>query len=545
MKKLVSLVLAVMLFATAFAMADEAAFNAYEEPTALSVLSIDRVMTVSEISYDETDPRRIDANHNIWIDAYKNFLNLDVTRIIAEDDTAVGAQVNTRMASNDLPDVIVVDKALFYSLVENDALVDMKPYWEDYKEEAKQPLLDTYTDAILEAGMLNGCLYGLASNVNAYNSAKVLWVRQDWLNKVDMEVPQTWDDLLTVADAFINAELGGDYTIGIGFNDLNDGVLAAFDVALNTWTEQEDGSYIYANTSDKMREGLLAMQEAYNAGLFNKDFAVSGGIGEEVANGHCGLVYGEGWVGSTDVNNSYVNDNSAEWIAIPVPTVTGERYKQWGNNTVDSFVVVTKNCEHPEAVLKMLDLELYLCFGTNDLETIQTYYAYDYNGQSVPVWNLRAFRDVSYTDLYDLMVAHACRESVEAGYTLDDPDKVPAWAWSWFLAAYPARPNLTEEERIGMIQSGWYGFGNGTCWQSYKVLEELNNEGWLIGEYPGPRSETMNVYWKSIDEALNAAALEVIMGADISVYDEAIAAWYVGGGQTITDEVTAYYQANK
>ena len=35
--------------------------------------------------------------------------------------------------------------------------------------------------------------------------------------------------------------------------------------------------------------------------------------------------------------------------------------------------------------------------------------------------------------------------------------------------------------------------------------------------------------------------MEVVMGADISVYEEAVAQWYANGGQTITDEVNEYY----
>jgi hypothetical protein len=38
---------------------------------------------------------------------------------------------------------------------------------------------------------------------------------------------------------------------------------------------------------------------------------------------------------------------------------------------------------------------------------------------------------------------------------------------------------------------------------------------------------------------------EVILGADISVYDRAVRDWFNNGGQQITDEVNQWYKTNK
>ena len=42
---------------------------------------------------------------------------------------------------------------------------------------------------------------------------------------------------------------------------------------------------------------------------------------------------------------------------------------------------------------------------------------------------------------------------------------------------------------------------------------------------------------------MNNAIVKVIMGEDVSVYEQAVANWYANGGQTITDEVNAYEKA--
>ncbi len=51
------------------------------------------------------------------------------------------------------------------------------------------------------------------------DSVDLMWIRQDWLDKFDLEIPQTMDELLTVIDKFTNEDPDGDgenNTYGIG-----------------------------------------------------------------------------------------------------------------------------------------------------------------------------------------------------------------------------------------------------------------------------------------------------------------------------------------
>ena len=54
-------------------------------------------------------------------------------------------------------------------------------------------------------------------------------------------------------------------------------------------------------------------------------------------------------------------------------------------------------------------------------------------------------------------------------------------------------------------------------------------------------TETMAMLGDVVNDALNTAMLEVIMGADISTYDKAVENWFASGGQQITDEVNEWY----
>ena len=68
-------------------------------------------------------------------------------------------------------------------------------------------------------------------------------------------------------DAFIEAELGGPDTLGIGsFSDVRSfvnfisGVLEGYGAYHNIWLEEE-GELVYSNTTQKFKDALIRLQE--------------------------------------------------------------------------------------------------------------------------------------------------------------------------------------------------------------------------------------------------------------------------------------------
>lgn len=215
MKRLVAIALTLILCLSLcfFAAAEETdVYGKYEEPIKLTILSED--FKTGNTNYDANDPRRASATQNVWIDAYKDYLNIDVERQIAEDETALAALINTAMASGDLPDVIICNKAMFYTLVENGVLQDVRAAYEGYQQ--KRLVKDALDSLDMwDACTVDGQLLAVPCVNNFYNNTQILWIRQDWLDKVNMEAPRTLDEMIAVAQAFKDAKLGGEDTIGI------------------------------------------------------------------------------------------------------------------------------------------------------------------------------------------------------------------------------------------------------------------------------------------------------------------------------------------
>ena len=532
MKRMASLILSLMLVlsicvtsAGAEAAADR--FGRYEEPITVTYLSLDQNFN-SVSGYDPDDPSKASATANEWITGIEEYLNIKLERIIAEDETALNARINTSMASGDMPDIIRCSKEMFYTLAENGALLNLQEAWDGYEQ--KNMLLDCLRPSpdLLTYGTVDGELLGFCDTGAWYNSNGVLWVRRDWLEKVNMEVPTTIDEMVAVAQAFVDANLGGDYTIGLASKpDIFREFMAAYGVVADTWKQQEDGSYIYANTQDEMKDGLLALQKIYAAGLIQKDFAVAGTLTDEVANGHCGMFYADATEAVKSIKTNIAYDENSDWMMYPIPTLDGERVLQFGTGYAKQFYCVTTSCENPEAFFKMLEFVMSIRYLGTEEESLR----FMFNEDGYEMWSLNPFRNTTPSD-YDLYRGQLVADGLVKGLTLEEINPICKGQYANALKA-------VNGDRSGLHHYLAYAIGFGT------LYPELLEKGYLYQGYLGPLTENMSLYQTSINEALNSAAVKVIMGEDISVYEKAVETWYASGGQAITDEVNAYYAALK
>lgn len=531
MRKLLSLILAgaMLLSLCAPAFADEYEYFApfkYDEPVTFSILTRD--FKTATTPYDSSDPTRRSASENGWITAYEEYLNIKVDRIIAEDSTALNAAINTRIASGDLPDAILCDKEMAAVLIENEVVQDLRPTLDAFLGDSFY-VKRAVDEATFTFGVENGKMYAFPITNNWYNQTQLLWVRQDWLNKVGKQVPTTIEELIDVARAFKEAKLGGEDTVPFGCANDNAyydfrGILAAFGAVYDTWQQKADGTYEYGCVAPEMKDGLLCLQQMYAEGLLAPDFATGGHLSQDVANSVCGMYYATGWHSVTDLKTNMVNDPEAEWVCAPIPTLDGQRVKQWTNGASKHFVLVNADYEHPEVIFRMMELEQQ-AYTDPKLEQIpKLYTAPDgYN-----MWDMRVFRDFGATD-FDFFRSRLVREHLEKGDTSEQVEPV-------ILDFYTQIEKAFAGDRTFI--------GRYLCLaKAYPIQDELMAAGLLCPAYGGPLTENMQLFQETLYADLNRAMIKVIMGEDISVFERAVEVWYANGGQAITDDINAYYQS--
>jgi len=500
----------------------------YDEPIEISFA---RPMT-STATIDESNPKMKSYTENIWMTTFKDALNIDVTYDwISTDNDSNDAKWGAAIASGNVPDAGIVSDAVYQQLLEADMIADMTDV---YEKEASELFKSLNTPDILGNLTTGGRMYGLPATGNLYIGNAVLFVRTDWLAKLNLELPKTIDDVVAIARAFKENKLGGDDTIGLMFADgsgANDGLLTGFmngyDAYRKIWVEDAEGKLAWSDTLPEMREALLALQKLYAEGLINPDFAVTNGTvaQEYIASGKCGIFYSTDWTVTTSMQACVDLDPNADFTCVGIPGLTADHETTIQTGAIKvTKLFVSKDCKYPEAVVRMINLHCALSL-TGNQEWYDTYEAGS-NGESwykfLP-WDGRHFQHA----INDISYADSIRLSEDAGEV---------------VATLPSTRPTVEMMYIKDEGDPWWYTKIGGHNGAYTYDYDMYMAGRMVPDaFNGLPTETMGMLGDVVNDALNTAMLEVIMGADISVYDNAVQTWFATGGQMITDEVNEWY----
>ncbi len=320
-------------------------------------------------------------------------LNIDVSYSWVVPSDSYADKLNLAISSGDIPDAMIVTPIQLQQLVDAGVLEDMTPYVEKY---ANEDLLENYSQTggvALQAATIDGKIWGVPNVQPQADAPLMVWVRQDWLDKLGLEAPQTVEDVEALAKAFIEQDPDGNGeadTFGLT-GTLNPVMvpsnLHGFDVVFNalgsfpTLFWKRDGKIVYGSTQPETKEALALLARWYQEGLIDPDFATKNtdASNEIVVSGRGGIMIGPWWISWWPLNDSVKNDPNANWQPFMIKDTNGKYTYSMGDYT-NSFVVVKKGYAHPEVVLKILNIQNDFSYGYNDAPS---YYS-NFN----EIWNL-------------------------------------------------------------------------------------------------------------------------------------------------------------
>ena len=508
-------------------------------------ISISSIFVVDDtIKYKEGESYEDHA----WIRAYAEELGINIEYKWTVPQVQASDKINVLIATNDLPDLMNVDMKQLQRLV-------------DSKEESIAPLDDAFdqyaTDLtkeirpldniVFKSANFNGKLMALPHNATTgLDRVPVLWIRQDWLKKLGLEKPATMDELTAVAEAFVKNDPDGNgqndtYGIGLTKDILStfsgaDGIFFAYGAYPGKWLQNDDGSVVYGSIQPEMKDALLKLQELYQKGIFDPEFGTKDGgkVAEYTSSGRIGIEMGMMWNPSWPLNSSKDNDPNADWVACPLASVDGSPVVSVVDIPVSNYVVVNKNCEHPEAVVKMLNLFYEKVFGEN--------------ADPLTYWEtpdgIQAFKyaPIMSEKLYQNLDTHKnCLKAIEK----DDPSSLSAIETSY----YEKIMNTLNGSVLGAdwCMNAIYGEEG-----AFTVLEQCEKENsYLYNAFYGAPTETMatkgsNIVANSgvLSKMENEIFTKIIMGASIDTFDSFVNDWNRLGGEQITAEVNEWYAAS-
>lgn len=308
------------------------------------------------------------ATDNYYTRFVKENLNVDISVKWSAASADYNEKMNLAIASNDLPDILVVNEQQFQKLAQSDMLEDLTPYWDTYACDIIKQNVDSTGGKAVEQASYDGKLLGVPNVQVEADGYALMWIRQDWLDKLGLEAPSTIAELETVAQAFVDNKLGGENTIGIlgptangkvyntflSINNLNnlDGIFQAFQSYPGFWIEGEDGKVAYGSTMPETKEALAELNRLYAAGALDQELGVRKDADEAWKSGKAGILFSPWWHGY-NVKDALANDPTTEWKAYAAPLAAdGQWYPKLGG-VGGSYCVVRKGYGHPEVAIML------------------------------------------------------------------------------------------------------------------------------------------------------------------------------------------------
>ena len=260
--------------------------------------------------------------------------------------------------SEKLPDIFpVYGTQMISDMIESGQVKAIDDDIEKYMPDRLKEIYDKYPETFYPVTK-DGKTYGIACTP-CMDAEEIMVIRQDWLDKLGLEVPKTVDELGEVAQKFKDAGLSPDYSIaGIDnggrtysnfLNSSNNGygfdaVYQAFNATPGYFLKDDSGELYWGTTTDEMKEALTTLHDWYEKGLINPEVGTTtnGDNANNVKNGTCGIFMGPWWSLGYGNPDSFRNDNNANWQAYPLYTNDGE----WNIHMKDvgtTYTMVNKN----------------------------------------------------------------------------------------------------------------------------------------------------------------------------------------------------------
>lgn len=475
----------------------------------------------------------------------KNDMNIEVQYDWICSNTDFGQKINLCIGSNMLPDAMNIGQTQFLAMLKYDQIQPLSAVFEEYASDRLKQYVESGGEALMDAICVDGEMYAIpAPNLTA-SGVNTMWIRQDWLDELNLEVPRSVDEVFDVAKKFVEAKMGGDNTVGIvgpasgdqltgrGGNRWGlDPFFGAYESYPEYWLQNENGEVAYGSVQPQTRDALAKLAEMYAAGVIDPEVFVRSDALEPVSSGRAGIFFGPWWCGYTV--DKVTLDGSQEWAAYMAPLAGDGKFYSPMADPTSSYVCVRKGYEHPEVAVQIIN---YLIANeqqwTDEGKTADTSTSGVY-----PLFNVYDNADeieYSYEWLKKFNLGEVAKEDVDVtGRKLlrNDLDAIEVMKLDPrddFSLEYWDLDNEMADSNIPRLVSIMIG------------ARPLIEEGYepVYNAFNG-QTETMEAKWANLQKLEEETFAKIILGqAPIEEFDNFVTKWYAEGGQEILEEVTA------
>jgi len=492
-------------------------------------------------------PEGMSYENNSYLDFLSEDLNIKVVYDWIASSSDFDEKMNLCIGSGTIPELMNVNATQYRALLKYDMIQPLDQYFDDYASDALKGYVESGGEELKKCiSNDKGEMMAIpAPNITA-GGINEMWIRQDWLDNLGLEVPRTWDELAAVAEAFVTQDPDGngeadtigilgpgntDHMNAIGGNQFGlDPLFSSFQSYPQYWLQDEDGTVKYGSIQPETRTALEKIQKLYTDKLIDTEMLVRSNCQEAVLSGKVGIFFGPWWIGYTVSDATLAGE--ADWRAYFTPLSEDGKYYTHMPDPASTYVVVSKSCKNPEAAIKIINYLIaygkdWVADGTSAKLEVSQFY---------PLWNV-------YENADEIEVSTETLEKYLAGeITMDDVD----------FSQHKLLKN--DMEAVTELKKEPYDDFSLDKWNLDSDLAKINLPrlvSLLVGGNPlvndkyipvynaySGQTETMQAKWANLKKMEEETFAKIIMGkADISEFDTFVENWKNQGGDQILKEI--------
>ncbi|RAR44111.1 extracellular solute-binding protein [Paenibacillus sp. MDMC362] len=472
-------------------------------------------------------------------------INIKSLWSITDTNGAFATKLRLAMSSGqEMPDVVTLgteNQQLAQDLIDSGMFAEVGTLFDQYASETWKNAMNLDSN-VWNQYSRDGKRMGLPVLDFAYNHDYVLWIRQDWLDKLGMSAPKTMDELEQVMEAFKNQNPSGlapdkVTPLSIGFKTsmstwMGDPswIFGAYGTLPQQWNVAEDGSLEYGSVHSGMKQGLAKLNEWMNKGYIPKEAALwdENKTAEPAVAGTAGIIPGPYWMSGWPLIDTVKNAPEAVWKPVQIPAGPDGTAMRHGTQYTNGVTLIHKDMEHPEAFFTYQNylFDNFAVSKEGGEFANGLFEGYDFeldaNGEMVP------------------------NDQIEGGYVnvvryllVRDGARIPDEQMKALLKlAKGEKPESRLEKDVAVN----YGKDTPAAAEVLLSQEEISKKNM----FTGPVTSTMKSKWDYLLKIENQTLNEIIYGKQpVESFDKFVETWKAGGGEQITKEVNEWYQSVK
>ena len=493
-------------------------------------------------------PDGMSYEDNSYTRLLKEDFNIEVVYDWVASSSDFDEKMNLCIGSGAIPDLMNVNAAQYRALLKYDMIQPLDQYFEDYASDTLKGYVESGGDE-LQKCITNdkGEMMAIPAPSMMVGEINEMWIRQDWLDNLGLEVPRTWDEMAAVAEAFVTQDPDGngeadtigilgpgnsDHMNAIGNNQYGlDPLFSSFQSYPQYWLQDEDGTVKYGSIQPETRTALEKIQKLYTDKLIDPEMLVRNDSKEPLLAGKVGIFFGPWWSGYTVADATLAGE--ADWRAYFTPLAEDGNYYTHMPNPTSKYVVASKSCKNPEAAFKIINYlianeQQWVADGISSTEMGTADFYPLYNGYDnadeieVSTETLEKYLAGEITmDDVDFSKHKLLKSDMEAVFELKKEPYDDFSLDKWNLDSDLAKSNLP---RLVSLLVG------GASYVNDKYVPVYN-------AYNG-QTETMEAKWANLKKMEEETFAKIITGkADISEFDTFVKNWKSQGGDQILKEI--------